>query len=61
LQKQLATIRRFAVDADIRANAAGWADPTDAPRYLDEHDRYISEDGIVDTAAITAVLTQRPR
>ncbi|NKE61751.1 hypothetical protein FXN61_35330, partial [Lentzea sp. PSKA42] len=56
VEKQLATIRRFAVDAEIRAAATGWADPTDAPRYLDDRDRYISEDGTVDTAAITADL-----
>ncbi len=37
--------------------------PSDAPRYLDDRDRYLTEDGTVDTAAITAdlaaVLTQR--
>jgi hypothetical protein len=57
-------VRRTAVEASIRAAATGWADPTDAPRYLDDRDRYIGEDGTVDTAAITAdladVLAQRP-
>ncbi|ONI87363.1 hypothetical protein ALI22I_23370, partial [Saccharothrix sp. ALI-22-I] len=52
------------MDAEIRAAASGWADPTDAPRYLDDRDRYIGEDGRVDTAAIAAdlaaVLAQRP-
>ncbi|MBB5801134.1 hypothetical protein F4560_000902 [Saccharothrix ecbatanensis] len=52
------------MDAEIRAAASGWADPTDAPRYLDNRDRYLGEDGTVDTAAITAdlaaVLAQRP-
>ncbi|MCP2248180.1 hypothetical protein [Lentzea aerocolonigenes] len=64
VEQQLATMRRTAVDAEIRAAATGWADPSDAPRYLDDRDRYLTEDGTVDTAAITAdlaaVLTQRP-
>jgi hypothetical protein len=63
-EAQLAALRRTAVDAEIRAAASGWADPTDAPRYLDDRDRYLSEDGEVDTAAIAAdlaaVLAQRP-
>ncbi len=63
-EAQLAQLRRTAVDAEIRAAASGWADPTDAPRYLDDRDRYLSEDGTVDTAAIAAdlaaVLVQRP-
>ncbi|MDX8054809.1 hypothetical protein SK571_36030 [Lentzea sp. BCCO 10_0798] len=64
VEQQLATMRRTAVDAEIRAAATGWADPSDAPRYLDDRDRYLTDDGTVDTAAITAdlaaVLTQRP-
>lgn len=64
LEQQLATVRRAAVEASIRAAATGWADPTDAPRYLDDRDRYIGADGTVDTDAITAdlaaILTQRP-
>ena len=52
------------MDAEIRAAASGWADPTDAPRYLDDRDRYLGADGAVDTTAITAdlaaVLVQRP-
>lgn len=64
VEQQLATIRRTALDAEIRAAATGWADPSDAPRYLDDRGRYLSEDGVIDTAAITAdlaaVLTQRP-
>ncbi|MCP2092668.1 MULTISPECIES: hypothetical protein [Actinosynnema] len=63
-EAQLVALRRVAVDAEIRAAATGWADPTDAPRYLDERDRYLTEDGRIDTAAITAdlgaVLAQRP-
>ncbi|MFE9747564.1 hypothetical protein ACFYOT_21895 [Saccharothrix saharensis] len=63
-EAQLAALRRTAVDAEIRAAASGWADPTDAPRYLDDRDRYLSGDGTVDTAAIAAdlaaVLVQRP-
>lgn len=59
-----AALRRRAVDAEIRAAATGWADPTDAPRYLDDRDRYVGEDGEIDTAAITtdlaAVLAARP-
>lgn len=62
-EQQLTTLRRLAVDAEIRAAATGWADPSDAPRYLDDRDRYLTEDGTVDTTAITAdlaaVLTQR--
>ncbi|SDL01114.1 hypothetical protein SAMN04488074_108240 [Lentzea albidocapillata subsp. violacea] len=64
MEQQFATMRRTAVDAEIRAAATGWADPSDAPRYLDDRDRYLTEDGTVDTAAIAAdlaaVLTQRP-
>ncbi|MCX2950850.1 hypothetical protein [Lentzea sp. NEAU-D7] len=64
VEQQLATMRRLALDAEIRAAATGWADPSDAPRYLDDRDRYLTEDGAIDTAAITAdlaaVLTQRP-
>lgn len=63
-EQQLATMRRLALDAEIRAAATGWADPSDAPRYLDDRDRYLTEDGAIDTAAITAdlaaVLAQRP-
>lgn len=57
-------LRRRAVDAEIRAAATGWADPSDAPRYLDDRDRYVNESGEIDTAAIdtdlAAVLAQRP-
>lgn len=64
VEQQLATMRRLALDAEIRAAATGWADPSDAPRYLDDRDRYLTEDGAIDTAAITAdlaaVLVQRP-
>ncbi|OXM63138.1 hypothetical protein [Amycolatopsis vastitatis] len=64
-EAQVVALRRRAVDAEIRAAAgSGWADPTDAPRYLDEKDRYVGEDGEIDTAAITtdlaAVLLGRP-
>ncbi|AUI59579.1 hypothetical protein [Amycolatopsis sp. BJA-103] len=63
-EKQVAVLRRRAVDAEIRAAASGWADPTDAPRYLDDRDRYVSADGEIDTATITAdlaaVLFARP-
>ncbi|TWP47427.1 hypothetical protein FKR81_32460 [Lentzea tibetensis] len=63
-EQQLVGLRRTAVDAEIRAAATGWADPTDAPLYLDDRDRYIGEGGVIDTATIaadlTAVLTQRP-
>lgn len=63
-EQQLTTLRRLAVDAEIRAAATGWTDPSDAPRYLDDRDRYLTEDGTVDTTAITAelaaVLVQRP-
>lgn len=57
-------LRRRAVDAEIRAAATGWADPSDAPRYLDDRDRYVNEAGEIDTAAIGVdladVLTARP-
>ncbi|WP_158885065.1 hypothetical protein [Amycolatopsis anabasis] len=63
-EKQLAAFRRKAVEAEIRAAATGWADPSDAPRYLDDRDRYLGEDGEIDTAAIAAdlaaVLLARP-
>ncbi|MBP2320483.1 hypothetical protein JOF56_000868 [Kibdelosporangium banguiense] len=63
-EQQVTTLRRLAVDAEIRAAAAGWADPTDAPRYLDDRDKYVTPDGVIDTAAITtdlaAVLLARP-
>ena len=63
-EKQVAVLRRRAVDAEIRAAASGWADPTDAPRYLDDRDRYVNTDGEIDTATIAAdlaaVLLARP-
>lgn len=53
-----------AINAEIRAAAHGWANPADAPRYLDEKDRYVGEDGEIDTKAIAAdvaaVLKDRP-
>jgi hypothetical protein len=63
-EKQLTTLRRRAVDAEIRAAATGWAAPADAPLYLTDRDRYVGEDGEIDTASITAdlgaVLSERP-
>lgn len=63
-EAQIAVLRGKAVDAEIRAAASGWADPTDAPRYLDDRDRYVGDDGEIDTATITtdlaAVLLARP-
>ncbi|MEV6907583.1 hypothetical protein [Amycolatopsis sp. NPDC051071] len=63
-EQQLTVLRRRAVDAEIRAAASGWADPTDAPRYLDDRDRYVTTDGEIDTTTITAdlaaVLLARP-
>lgn len=63
-EEQVTALRRRALDAEIRAAATGWADPSDAPRYLDDHDRYLSDDGSIDTEAITtdlaAVLLARP-
>lgn len=53
-----------AVNAEIRAAAHGWATPGDAPRYLDDKTRYVTEDGEIDTTAIAedvaAVLKDRP-
>ncbi|MGW5741575.1 hypothetical protein [Amycolatopsis sp. NPDC003861] len=53
-----------AVNAEIRAAAHGWATPGDAPRYLDDKDRYVGEDGEIDVKAIAAdvaaVLKERP-
>lgn len=53
-----------AVNAEIRAAASGWANPADAPRYLDDKTKYVGEDGEIDTSAIAedvaAVLTDRP-
>jgi hypothetical protein len=63
-EQQVTTLRRLAVDAEIRAAASGWAAPVDAPLYLADQDRYLTADGTVDATAITAdlaaVLTQRP-
>ncbi|SES49087.1 hypothetical protein [Actinokineospora terrae] len=63
-ENQVAALRRRAVDAEIRAAATGWADPSDAPRFLDDHTRYVGESGEIDTAAITAdaaaELARRP-
>jgi hypothetical protein len=63
-EQQVTTLRRLAVEAEIRAAAGNWADPTDAPRYLDKRDKYLTPDGAIDTAAITtdlaAVLLARP-
>jgi hypothetical protein len=63
-EQQVAALRRRAVDAEIRAAATGWAAPADAPRYLDDRDRYVTDTGEIDTAAITtdlaAVLAERP-
>jgi hypothetical protein len=63
-EAQVTALRRQAVDAEIRAAASGWADPTDAPRYIEDKDRYVGEDGQIDTVAIgtvlAAVLLARP-
>ncbi|WP_328611774.1 hypothetical protein OG943_22530 [Amycolatopsis sp. NBC_00345] len=63
-EKQVAVLRRRAMDAEIRAAASSWADPTDAPRYLDDRDHYISADGEIDiktiAADLAAVLLARP-
>jgi hypothetical protein len=63
-EHQVTALRQRAVDAEIRAAATGWADPADAPLYLTDRDRYLGDDGEIDTAAITAdladVLTRRP-
>ena len=53
-----------AVNAEIRAAAASWTTPADAVRYLDDKDRYIGDDGEIDTKAIAedvaAVAKDRP-
>ncbi|SFO82586.1 hypothetical protein SAMN05421810_10184 [Amycolatopsis arida] len=53
-----------AINAEIRAAAHGWANPADAPRYLDDKDRYVGDNGEIDLAAIAedvaAVLKDRP-
>ncbi|PKW15934.1 hypothetical protein [Saccharopolyspora spinosa] len=53
-----------AIDAEIRAAAHGWANPADAPRYLDDKARYIGDDGEIDIDSIARdvaeVLTDRP-
>jgi hypothetical protein len=64
-EAQVTTLRRRAVDAEIRAAAGSrWADPTDAPRFLEDKDRYVGDDGEIDTTAIgtdlAAVLLARP-
>ncbi|MGI8310677.1 hypothetical protein [Saccharopolyspora hattusasensis] len=58
-----AAIRR-AVEAEIRAAASGWAHPADAPRFLDDTARYLTDNGDIDTTAIRTdldtVLAERP-
>lgn len=58
-----AAVRR-AVEAEVRAAATGWANPADAPRFLDDASRYLTEDDQIDTEAIRAdldaVLAERP-
>ena len=53
-----------AVNAEIRAAASAWTNPADAARYLDEKDRYVTDDGEIDTKAIAedvaAVAKERP-
>ncbi len=53
-----------AVSAEIRAAAHGWANPADAPRYLDDKTRYVGDVGEIDTTSIAedvaAVLKDRP-
>lgn len=53
-----------AINAEIRAAAHGWANPQDAPRYLDDKTQYVGEDGEIDLEAIAndvaAVLKERP-
>jgi hypothetical protein len=63
-ERQVTELRHRAVDAEIRAAATSWANPTDAPLYLPDRDKYVREGGEIDTAAITAdlsaVLAGRP-
>lgn len=63
-ETRVVELRRQAVDAEIRATAQGWVDPTDAPRYLDQRDRYVNDDGEIDAASIrtdlAAILADRP-
>jgi hypothetical protein len=53
-----------AIAAEIKAAAADWANPADAPRFLDDKDSYVNADGEIDTTAIAkdvaAILTDRP-
>ncbi|TDQ01253.1 hypothetical protein [Labedaea rhizosphaerae] len=53
-----------AVNAEIRAAASAWTNPADAVRYLDDKDRYIGDDGEIDTKAIAedvaAAAKERP-
>lgn len=53
-----------AINAEIRAAAHGWANPADAPRYMDDKDRYVGDNGEIDLKAIAedtaAVLNDRP-
>jgi hypothetical protein len=63
-ERQVTELRHRAVDAEIRAAATSWANPADASLYLPDRDKYVGEDGGIDTAAITAdlsaVLAGRP-
>lgn len=53
-----------AIRAEVKAAATNWADPDDAPRYLDDLSGYVTEEGEINTKAIrkdvAAALKQRP-
>lgn len=54
-EKLAADTAARAVKAEVKAAAGEWADPADAPRYLDDLSKYIT-DGVIDEDAISADL-----
>ncbi|MCW2900305.1 MAG: hypothetical protein JWO67_2570 [Streptosporangiaceae bacterium] len=56
-EKAVAASNR-AVKAEMKAAAGDWADPSDAPRYLDDLSKYVTADGDVDSEAIAKDLAE---
>lgn len=63
-EKKAADAAARAVKAEIKAAAGDWADPGDAPRFLDDLSKYINDDGDIDdeqiAADLAAVLEAKP-
>ena len=63
-EKRASDAASRAVRAEVKAAAVGWADPADAPRYLDDLTAYVDADGQIDAeriaADLAAVLEAKP-